>query len=112
MSPLILFLIEKTIVNIAPILLGAGIAARLLGWLLVRTSASWGVRAATYSAIGAAAGLWSYSAFDVSDRSLELAEGVSLYVSMFILCIAIVGTIVFLAERRNARRTTAHGAAE
>lgn len=84
MNPTIGFMVEHTLVNLVPILLGAVLLAWLTGkWVRVHLGNSW--RAAWYGLGGMAAGLAAYGYFDAAGRGVSLVEVVLLAPAMFVL---------------------------
>jgi hypothetical protein len=99
MNSLIGFIVESTIVNSVAALPAAGIVAYVGGPFLKNLGVgSWG-RIFTYSAFGVVAGMWSYSAFDIPDRSIEFLEALSLGVELLALCLLVISPTVLLKNR-------------
>ncbi len=97
MYSLWVFVIDATIVNIVPIALGF-----LLGLLLAsKLKVGLWPKAAAVAASSCIAGIWSYSSFDIPDRSLELAEAAVLSIGMFGLPFLVAYLIFRLRNRRS-----------
>lgn len=103
MNTLIGFMLEKSIVNSAPIFLAALIAALITGPFF--KNAGFGVywRTAIYSLVGVAGGLWAYSAYDIPNRSIEIMEAITLGIAMFIYAAIIVGAFGLFKNRKRTR---------
>ena len=99
MSPFLGFLIENSIVNSIPIFLGALVFAYIAGPFLKNVGANNYIRISVYSIIGVAAGMWSYSSFDIPDRSIELMEAFTLSAGMLIYAMLIITPIVLFKNR-------------
>ncbi|MGK0472298.1 MAG: hypothetical protein ACJAR0_002779 [Candidatus Azotimanducaceae bacterium] len=99
MPPFLGFLIENSIVNSVPIFLAALVVAYIAGPFLKNVGANKYARIAIYSVIGVAAGMWSYSSFDIPDRSIELMEASSLSVGMLIYSLLVITPIVLFKNR-------------
>lgn len=103
MNDLMGFMIEKLIVNSAMVFLAALIAAYITGPFFKNAGVGIYWRTAIYSLVGVAGGLWSYSAYDIPDRSIEVMEALTLGVAMFIYASVIVGAFVLFKNRKRTR---------
>jgi hypothetical protein len=56
-------------------------------------------RIVIYSLVGTAAGMWSYSSFDIPDRSMELMEALTLSLSMLVYSLIIISPILLFKNR-------------
>jgi len=101
MNSLLGFILENTIKNSAPIFAAAIITALVGGKLLTSLGLAWFVRVVAYSLSGAAAGLWSYSAYDIPGRSIELLEALTLGLGMLLYCSVVVGIVTFVREQNR-----------
>lgn len=105
MKELFLFVLEKTIVNSVAIIPSLALISYIGGPFLRNVGANCWARVFIYCFFGVAAGIWSYSAFDAPNRSLELIELVSLSSGMSFFSLILVAPIVFLKNRnKNERR--------
>lgn len=93
------YLIQNSIVNSAPIFLAALVTAYIAGPFLKNVGANKFIRVLVYSFIGVLAGMWSYSSFEIPDRSIELMEAITLSIGMFIYCLLIITPIVLFKNR-------------
>lgn len=99
MNSLIGFIIENSIVNSVAALPAIGIVAYIGGSFLKNLGiGNWG-RIFIYCGFGVAAGIWSYSAFDIPDRSIEFLEALSLGVGLLLLCLLVTSPTVLLKNR-------------
>ena len=103
MNNLIGFMLEKSIVNSAPIFLAALIAAYIMGPFFKNSGIGVYWRTAIYSVVGVGGGLWAYSAYDIPDRSIEVMEAITLGIAMFIYAAVIVGAFVLFRNRKIIR---------
>ena len=98
--PLLLsFLIETSIVQSVPIFFAALAVGYVIGPFLKNVGLNTYMRIAIYSLVGAAAGMWSYSSFDIPDRSIELMEALTLSLSMLVYSLLIISPIVLFKNR-------------
>ncbi|PFG53109.1 hypothetical protein ATG98_2191 [Marinobacter sp. LV10R520-4] len=102
MPPVLAFVIESSIVNSAPIFLAALVIAYIAGPFFKNAGANKYMRIAIYSAVGVAAGMWSYSSFDAPDRSIELTEAALLVIGMLIYSLLIIAPIVMIKNRAKS----------
>ncbi|MBN0989563.1 hypothetical protein [Amphritea pacifica] len=99
MTELILFMVESAIVNSVAMIPSMLLLGYISSPFLINVGANKWVRAAVYSVFGVGAGVWSYSSFDVPDRSLEFWELIVVSTGMFILCLMLVLPIVLFKNR-------------
>ena len=102
MSTLFGFMFEKTIINSIPILLASLAVAYISGPFLKNIGIGKYWRILIYSIIGVVAGLLTYSAYDIPDRSFEAMELMTLTIGMLVFSLALVGAVVIL-KNRNAK---------
>ena len=57
------------------------------------------MRIVIYSFVGAAAGMWSYSNYDIPDRSIESIEALTLSLTMLVYSLLIILPIVLFKNR-------------
>ena len=102
MPPQLVFMIENSIVNSAPIFLAALAIAYIAGPFLKNVGANKYARIGIYSVVGVAAGMWSYSSFDAPDRNVELLEATLLIIGMLIYSILVIAPIVLIKNRAKS----------
>jgi hypothetical protein len=102
MPPVLAFIIENSIVNSAPMFLAALVIAYIAGPFLKNAGVNKYIRIAIYSAVGVAAGIWSYSSFDAPDRNIEITEAALLLIGMLIYSLLIIAPIVMFKNRAKS----------
>ena len=110
MSTLVEFIVYHPIVNTVPIFLAAIVVAYIMGPFLKNAGVNKYIRIVVYSAVGMSGGLWSYSIYDVPERSFEIAEALTLGSGMFAYAFMIIAPIVLLKNRVSSisdRQTSA-----
>lgn len=95
------FMAEHAVVETVPIFLAVIVAALLLGPALKELGAKPSARVGVYSLFGVAAGLWSYSAFAIPERSLAFKEGAILASGMFLYAAAVTGLVTMIRSRKR-----------
>lgn len=106
MEKLMLFIIEHTLVNIAPILLAIGTVSFIFGKFLVNVGANNWVRIVIYSITGLIGGLTAYAQMTIPNRVMEFSEALSLSAGMLILSAAITSTVIFIKSAITKNKTT------
>jgi hypothetical protein len=99
MPPLLSFLIEASMVQSGAIFFAALVVGYVTGPFLKNIGLNTYLRIALYSLVGAAAGIWSYSNYDIPDRSIELMELIYLSMSMLVYSLLIISPIVLFKNR-------------
>ena len=94
-----MFLIERTIINLFPILLALLISSFFLKPFLRGLGVSIHRRIFVYAVPGVAGGLLAYSSLDIPDRSIETLEAISLGISMYIFSLLMTAPAVFVYNR-------------
>ena len=99
MNDLASLMLESAIVNTVPIFLAAGIFSLVGGPFLKKLAVGDCLRGLVYSLAGVAAGLWSYSVFDVPGRSIEAPEITAVGLGMLAYCLIVIMPIVGFKSR-------------
>ena len=99
MTELIPFMVGSAIVNSVAMIPSMLLLGYISSPFLINVGASKWVRAVVYSVFGVGAGVWSYSSFDASDRSLEIWELIAVSAGMFILCLMLVLPVILFKNR-------------
>lgn len=86
-----------------------GIVSYIGGPFLINLGAGKWARIFIYSAFGVAAGIWSYSVYDIPNRHIELLEAFFLGVGLFVISILIIAPIVLLKNRKKHSNQTNDG---
>ena len=102
MDTVITFVLEHSLLNFFPLLLGLAAAILVIGPWLVRRGASLTLRTLIYSATAAATGVWSYSAMDVKNRAATSLELVVLWIGMLVIVATITAPFVYLRNKKRA----------
>ena len=98
--PLLLsFLVEATMVQSGAIFFAALVVGCVTGPFLKNVGLNTYMRIVIYSLVGAAAGMWTYSSYDIPDRSIELTEALTLSLSMLVYSLIIISPIVLFKNR-------------
>ena len=101
MNMLLAFIVEKTITNSVPILIGVSLFAMLFGNRLSDLGVSKRSKGIIYSIVGTVSGLWAYSSFNIPDRSIELLEALLLGSGFFIFTLGFVALIAWFKGRKG-----------
>lgn len=105
MGIIIEFIIEKTIINSIPILLGVVVFAMFFGKVLDSIGISKRLKSIIYAIVGAISGLWAYSSYDIPERSIELLEALLLGSGFFIITMSFIELITWFKTRKRGPST-------
>ena len=105
MLELLGFMVEQSVRNAVPILLGILFAAVLVGRKVVSSQF---IRTALYICVGVISGLWAYSTMDIPERTIQFMEAFYLSIGMSLLAAIFVVPAVFFTSsgRRNSESSS------
>ncbi len=103
---MLMFLIERTIINSFPILSALIIGSLFLKGFLRSLDLSILKRVFVYAVPGVAGGLLAYSSFDIPDRSIEALEAISLGLSMYAFSLLMTAPVVCIYSRIRKKNTS------
>lgn len=102
METVLVFAFERAIVNLAPILLGFGLAAWLIGGRLKRSGLGPTARSLVYALFGMIGGLLTYYSYDFARDDNRLVSLILVGAAMYILCFFIALAVTLFTSRRGA----------